>query len=106
MKIVRRILDVDHAQHKRDGELYPLYGVLVMDDGERRIIERLPIDGDDPRYEVHAPSGRIFVGGEHSKLCHNLKDVREWGGEATEPDTGEVIPATEEKEPCHDQQKK
>lgn len=87
MLIDRTLTGADYAAWHATGHIYALYGALVVD-GERRIIERLPDVGlDDPRYEVHAPAGRVYSGGEHSRLCRTLADCRDWGGERTELDT-------------------
>ena len=65
-------------------ELYPLYGWLICEDGQRRPIESLPANGDDPRYEVHAPAGWVYADTCHTHLCFTLDDVRDYGAETIE----------------------
>ena len=81
----------DKQAHAATGGLYPLRGVLVVD-GERRLVERLPdIGPDEPRYEVHAPDGRCFDSGEHSRLCFTMDEVcNGYGAEPTEMDEAEA----------------
>lgn len=85
-----RATDAEKAAWSTAGELYPLYGFLVVD-GERRPVEDLRArwGKDDPQFEVHTPNGRRYFDGTHTRLCFNLEDVREWGAETTEADPGE-----------------
>ena len=78
----------DRQAHKATGSIYPLRGVLVVD-GERRLVEQLPDLGpDEPRYEIHAPDGRCYDSGEHSRLCYTMDEVcNGYGAEPTDADS-------------------
>ena len=82
---LRTATAADRRAHKVTGGVYPLSGVIVVN-GERRLVERLPDMGpDEPRYEVHAPDGRCFDSGEHTRLCFTMDEVcNGYGAEPTE----------------------
>jgi len=80
MATIRRANRQQKILYVEDGwHLYPLYGFAKIGEHDCYIEDlRDNRERDEPRYEVLAPEGHIFVSdGLHSMLCLDLKDLRD-----------------------------
>lgn len=95
MKALRKATETEVNDYENFSPIYPLgYFVRVKCKFNERFSKNvmLPVEDlrgsssrPDPVYEVIAPRGYIFASGTHTKLCHDLDDVKSWGAEDIEP---------------------
>ena len=64
------------AEARAHEGMYALHGWVVVD-GQRCPVELPDGSRGDPKYEVLAPDGWMFEGGEHGLLCYDMPDLRE-----------------------------